>query len=170
MLSVSSLDKNRDWFADLAKEHNKFDKWYIGLDERGNIVAFSAIRKIGENYRLLSRLWYDEDYRVGGLKTPLIEDTPAMMMAKLQLEDYPVRRFCSMEYPTRRGHLRKVATRLNERFGTKFKLNDGMHLTCKQENSFSCWQNTISEDELDLPSITVEEWRERFGNQRKVFD
>tara|TARA_B110000503_G_scaffold126405_1_gene194973 strand:- start:4165 stop:4743 length:579 start_codon:yes stop_codon:yes gene_type:complete len=168
ILSLSSADKNRDWFGRLANNYKQYEEWYVCVD-KNSIVAFSGVVKIGNYYRLLSRLWYDEDYRVDGLTTPLHTITPAMMMAELMLEDFTENLFCSMEYPQRRKHLEKVAERLNFRFGRKFKLNHDMHRTC-DDDTFSCWQNTISEVELDLPSMSVKEWRLRFGNSRKMPD
>jgi hypothetical protein len=161
-----SKDKNRDWYLDLQKRYRQFEGWYLIIYD-GDIKSFSAVHKIDKYYRILSRLWYDESLRSDGLNTPLTEVTPAMIIAELQIEDFGGDFFCSMEYPSRRKHLEAVAERLNYRFNRNFKLNLQMHQTCNH-NTFSCWQNTISEIELDLPSISVEEWRIRFGNSRKM--
>ena len=168
-LSETSRDKNKDWYTNLQKDYIKFENWYfIIVDD--NIVAFAAVHKIGIYYRILSRLWYDPMYRTHGLKNPTDDtlDTPAMLIAELQLEDYQENLFCSMEYPNRRSRLGLVAERLNYKFDKRFKLNDEMHLTCQHPSSFSCWQNTISEVELILPYISIEQWRQKFGNARKV--
>ena len=168
-LAKTSKDKNRDWYSRLQTQLFEFEEWYCVMVD-GDIKAFSAVHKIGDHYRLLSRLWYDDCFRTSGLKTPLTSVTPAMLIAELQLEDFWHNVFCSMEYPQRRKHLEKVAERLNYRFGKSFKLNDGMHKTVLngRDDNFTCWQNTISEEELDLPKISVEEWRLRFGNSRKM--
>jgi hypothetical protein len=165
-LHETSKDKNKDWYLDLQKRYSQFEVWYLIIHD-GDIKSFSAVQQINNYYRILSRLWYDESLRNDGLNTPLTEVTPAMIMAELQIEDFGDDLFCSMEYPQRRKHLEKVAERLNYRFNRNFKLNLHMHQTCKHD-TFSCWQNTISEIELDLPSISVEEWRTRFGNSRKM--
>lgn len=164
-LAETSIDKNRDWYINLQKDYTKFEDWYFVICN-GEIKCFSAVHKINKYYRILSRLWYDDSLRKEGLSTPLTDVTPALLVAELMLEDFNENVFCSMEYPYRRKHLEKVAERLNFRFNKKFKLNDMMHQTCEQ-NKFSCWQNTISEIELELPSMSVEEWRKNFGNSRK---
>ena len=170
-LAETSQDKNKDWYTYLQRDYTKFENWYF-IIENDDIVAFSGVHKIGDYYRILSRLWYNPNYRMPGLKNPQADtiNTPGMVIAELQLKDYQTNLFCSMEYPQRRKYLDLVAKRLNTKFKRSFKLNEGMQLTCPWPDSFSCWQNTISEAELDLPSISVEEWRKRFGNARKVSD
>lgn len=166
-LAETSRDKNRDWYKHLQKNYTRFEEWYFVMCN-DQITAFSAVHKIDKYYRMLSRLWYDNSLRNYGLNTPLTETTPAMVMAELQFEDFKENLFCSMEYPSRRKHLQKVAERLNFRFNRNFKLNRAMHMTCPTHEDFSCWQNTISEVDLDLPSITVEQWRLLFENARKM--
>jgi len=168
-LEETSKDKNRDWYRYLQKDYTNFEEWYFVIHDN-EIIAFSAVHKIDKYYRMLSRLWYDDKLRKYGLNTPLTEITPAMMIAEFQLEDFNKNLFCSMEYPSRRKHLEKVSKRLNFRFNRNFKLNSRMHLTYNNHEDFSCWQNTISEIDLDLPSITVEQWRLRFDTARKTPD
>lgn len=167
-LSKESKDKNRDWFKYILKnDKNKFDQWYITL-YKNEIIAFSCVMKINGYYRLLSRLY--NCVRKKGMTNPVKyeEISPAMLMLEQQLYDYPTSdTFISMEYLNRRKLLEKLANKINTLYGGEWKLREGFYQTCNIEDSFSCWQSIISEVDLPLNRISIEEYIERFSNKRK---
>ena len=162
-LDKDSPNKNKDWWPWLLKNYNtQFSSWYLTF-HKDELISFSAVQLFGDSARLCSRLW--NGIRKPGLERGVIlnEVSPAMLMIELQLQDYKgYNYFFSMELLNRRSHLEKFAEKLNIKLGRSFKLNEYMHQTCRDE-TFKCWQSTISEKPLNLPEMKLEEWRERFG-------
>ena len=168
-LSTESNDKNRDWFPDILDDDGtKFDQWYVTKFE-DEIIAFSCVMKIESHYRLVSRMY--NCLRKKGLTDPVKQDemSPAMLMLKQQIEDYPSNKvFISMEYLNRRKLLLKLADKLNYLFGFNFQLQDGMYKTVVSEGKkFYQWQSIISQVEIPLEKISIDEYKRRFSNQRK---
>jgi hypothetical protein len=169
-LSTESKDKNRDWFPDILKDDGtKFDQWYVTKFEN-EVIAFSCVMKIEGYYRLVSRMY--NCLRKKGLTDPVKQDemSPAMLMLKQQIEDYPSDKvFISMEYLNRRKLLLKLADKLNYLFGFNFQLQDGMYKTVISEGKKPYqWQSIISQDEISLEKISISEYKTRFSNQRKT--
>jgi hypothetical protein len=169
-LSKTSKDKNRDWFPEILEHrgnNKKYCQWYITL-HNNEIIAFSCVMDVFGGYRLLSRMF--NFIRKPGVTNPVIpgEESPAMLMLEKQLEDFPSSEcFISMEYLNRRPLMARLAVKINNMFGGNWYLNDGMYQVCENGESFSCWQNVISEKPLPFGSMSVEQFKEKFGNNRK---
>jgi hypothetical protein len=174
-LSKESKDKNRDWFPYILKnDKKKFDQWYI-TTFKDEIIAFSCVMKIEGYYRLLSRMY--NCIRKKGMIDPVKhnEISPAMLMLKQQLYDYPTENiFISMEYFNRRKLLKELAVKINNLYGGHWKLNDGFYLTCPDfiecyEDS-SCWQSTISKLDIQLKYMSTAEYLQKFSKKRKMIE
>lgn len=172
-LSESSIDRNRDWFPILLERYNThYDSWYLTF-HKDELVAFAAVQLYDTGwYRLMTRMW--NGIKKTGLERGVKQEeiSPAMMMLNLQLSNYPTQnRFMSMEYLNRRPMMENLANKVNKFFGGTWKLNDGMYFTCPDypscRESFSCWQSTISEIEMPFDKININEFKKRFGNERK---
>lgn len=162
-LEQTDKSKNSDWWFALLKTYKtNFDKWYL-VFYKEEIISFSCVQLFGKNSaRLATRQW--NGVKKKGLERGVILDevSPAILMIQMQLKDYEgYDFFFSMQMLNRRKHLEKFAEKLNIKLGRCFKLNDGMYQTCLSD-SINCWQNTISEKELDLPSMTINEWKEKY--------
>lgn len=169
-LMLTSKDKNRDWWPHLLDSWNfMFGAWYIVFDKEDNLIAFSAVQPFENNqWRLMSRMW--NGVRKQGLVRGLIENeiSPAMLMLELQLKEFGNEKcFISMEYLNRRKFIEQLAKKMNKLFNVNWKLNEGMQKTCNDLESFSCWQNTISNHPIELPSISVEQYKQYFEGERK---
>ena len=169
-LQRESRDKNRDWWGQLITEWDTmFDAWYVVFDGEDNLIAFSSVQAFDNGWwRLMTRMW--NGVRKQGLARGLIQDelTPAMLMLHMQLEEFGHEKcFISMEYINRRKFMKQLAEKINKMFGLHWFLNDGMQLTCDDHESFSCWQNTISNEPIDRLTISVEQYLAYFENERK---
>jgi len=186
-LSTECADKNRDWFDpdnnwSLIHQFAKYD-WCFALHD-DQLVAFSAIQKYNFGVRVLTRTFYMPVFRKSSLKVnmkyTMDEITPAMKMLQYQLNSLKNSdvslAFISMEYPERRTALETFRDKLNHHYDNNWTIPENMYLTCPDPESFSCWQN-ICYTELkpnsffnDWGNITVDEWRNRYGNARKTLD
>lgn len=169
-LHRESKDKNRDWWGNLITEWDTmFGPWYVVFDGDDNLIAFSAVQFFENGWnRLMTRMW--NGVRKQGLVRGLIQDelSPAMLMLHLQLEEFGHEKcFISMEYINRRKFIEQLAEKMNRMFDVDWKLNDGMQLTCCDHESFSCWQNTISNQPLDRLTMSTEQYLAYFENERK---
>lgn len=161
-LEQTDASKNKDWWPDLIKSYKNYDQWYLAFHKK-EIISFSCVQLFSKSTaRLSTRLW--NGVKKKGLERGVIlnEVSPAMLMIEMQLEDYKdYNAFFSMQQLNRRKHLKMLAEKLNVKLGRSFKLNDGMYQTCPYD-SINCWQNTISEKELNLPEMPIEEWKEKY--------
>lgn len=169
-LKINSKDKNHDWWGELVDEWDTmFDAWYVVFDKDDNLIAFSAVESFENNqWRLMTRMW--NGVRKEGLVRGLILDevSPAMLMLEMQLKDFKGERtFISMEYINRRKFLDLLADKINKMFGGNWSLNDGMQQTRPNFDRFSSWQNTISEHDIELNTISVDSYLNYFEKERK---
>jgi hypothetical protein len=68
-----------------------------------------------------------------------------------------------MEHIQRRRPLTIISNYFNRNYGTKFKVQPDMYLTFGNFNRWQAWQVCSSTNGPPaLPSITVEEWKEKF--------
>lgn len=161
-LEQTDKSKNKDWWPNLIVNYKNYDQWYLAFHKE-EIISFSCVQLFGKNTaRLATRLW--NGVKKNGLERGVIlnEVSPAMIMIEMQLKDYKnYNAFFSMQQLNRRKHLEKLAEKLNIKLGRSFKLNDGMYQTCPYD-VIDCWQSTISEKELNLPEMPIEEWKEKY--------
>jgi len=173
-LSHSSIDKNNDWFEPLLINYKKYLHWSFLLEDN-EFVAFSAIQTFNlptNCYRILSRTYYNPKYRNLKNTYDYNEKTPATYILEDQLSVLSNKQgfiFCSMEYPQRKNYLNRFAKKLKILYNQDWTVLENMYLTCLNKDSFSCWQNICVKDYDDIPleNITREEWKNRYGNQRK---
>jgi len=175
--------RNKDWFDpnkkwSLIHQYQNY-RWTFAMS-RSQLVAFSAIQDFGFGHRVLTRTYYMPEFRKNTLdinmKYTQDEITPAMKMCAKQIEILKKSEsslaFISMEYPSRRSSLQIFRDKLNKHYSNLWVVPDNMYLTCPNRNNFSCWQN-ICYTELkpggfnDWDNITVDEWKQRYGNSRK---
>lgn len=163
-LEQTDKSKNKHWWPDLIANYKKYDQWYL-VFHKEELISFSCVQLFGKSTaRLATRQW--NGIKKKGLERGVIlnEVSPAMLMIEMQLQDYKdYNVFFSMELLSRRKHLEMLAEKLNIKLGRSFKLNDSMYQTCAYDTK-DCWQSTISEKELNLPEMQIEEWRTKFGN------
>ena len=161
-LEQTDKSKNKDWWPNLIVNYKNYDQWYLAFHKE-EIISFSCVQLFSKSTaRLATRLW--NGVKKTGLERGVIlnEVSPAMIMIEMQLKDYKnYNVFFSMQRLNRRKHLEKLAEKLNIKLGRSFKLNDGMHQTCPYD-VIDCWQSTISEKELNLPEMPIEEWKEKY--------
>ena len=176
-LSHNSIDRNNDWFKPLLMNYKKYFHWSFLLTEDNEFIAFSSIQTFNfpnNCYRLLSRTYYNPKYRNIKNNYNYNEKTPAIYILEdqlLALGDKQGFIFCSMEYPQRKNYLKRFAKKLKILCNQDWSVLEDMYLTCPDKNSFSCWQNICvkdcNENNIPLENITCEEWKNRYGNQRK---
>ena len=161
-LEQTDKSKNKDWWPNLIVNYKNYDQWYLAFHKE-EIISFSCVKLFGKSTaRLATRLWNGVKKTGLGRGVILNEVSPAMIMIEMQLKDYKnYNAFFSMQMLNRRKHLEKLAEKLNIKLGRSFKLNDGMHQTCPYDD-INCWQSTISEKELNLPEMPIEEWKEKY--------
>lgn len=156
--------RNRDWFDRLPEIYKtRFVEWFF-LVEEDNLVAFATIQEFYPGcYRLLTRTYYNPKFRRSHLHYDYNDKTPAIYLIEAQLKylkNYDTA-FISMQDLKRR----KALTRLISKLDAGWKLHDDMIRTCN-ENSTNCWQNIIYKgSEINLPSITINEWKEMKDNE-----
>ena len=77
----------------------------------------------------------------------------------------------SMEYVNRRGYLTKFAQKLNGMFDHNWKLLDDVYFTCtdypENKQKPECWQSIISEHDIPVDRMSVQEYINTFGNRKK---
>ena len=161
-LEQTDKSKNKHWWPNLIVNYKKYDQWYL-VFHKEEIISFSCVQLFGKSTaRLATRQW--NGVKKKGLERGVIlnEVSPAMLMIEMQLQDYKdYNVFFSMQLLNRRKHLEMFAEKLNIKLGRSFKLNDGMYQTCS-DDSINCWQSTISEKEINLPEMSIEEWKEKY--------
>lgn len=166
-LSETGTDKNRDWYPQLRKDYTRFEQWYLTLYD-SNIISFCAVQRFDDHYRLNSRQWNGLKKRgiVAGVKVE--EMSPAMLMLKLELEDFPNNQFISMEYVNRRRVLALLSEKINRLYDLNFELKPDLYCTVPTDESKAWhWQSIISNVDLPFKYISIEEYVSRFSNQRK---
>ena len=174
-----SNDKNKDWWPFLLENWDtRFERWYMTLHGK-KIAYFSALQKMPWKteqpyYRFMARTW--SGFKKVTLESCTIpyEMSPSMLSFKLQLEDYPTKnRLMSMEYVNRRGYLTKFAQKLNGMFDHNWKLLDDVYFTCtdypENKQKPECWQSIISEHDIPVDRMSVQEYINTFGNRKKYY-
>jgi len=151
--------RNRDWFDRLPQIYKKrFVEWFFLVDN-SELIAFATIQQFYPLcFRLLTRTYYNPDYRRKHLAYEHNQKTPAMYLLDAQLEyvkDYDTL-FISMQDLNRRRSLKKVMTKI----GNGWKMHPEMVQTCNEVNDTNCWQNIIYKgNPISLPSITIADWK-----------
>lgn len=167
-LAETSIDKNRDWFPELIETYQNFEQWYLTFYQN-ELVSFCAVQNFSGYYRFNTRQWNGIKKTGLELGVKYEEASPAFLMMEIEFQDFPIHQFFSMEYLNRRPLMYKLANKLNQWFDYDFKLQDKMFLTVQNDKNESWrWQSIVSEVEIPLPCISIEEYKRRFGDSRKT--
>lgn len=151
--------RNADWFDRIPQIYKtRFEEWFFLVDNDNNLIAFATIQKFYDGcYRLLTRTYYNPNYRRKHLLYEKNVKTPAMYILDEQLrfiKNYKTL-FISMQDLKRRPALEKV----KDKIGNGWKMHPNMIQTCNEINDKNCWQNVIFiGEDLQLPSISISEW------------
>ena len=68
----------------------------------------------------------------------------------------------TMEHVKRRRNLQVISDYFNSNYQTNFKVQPHMYQTFDDPDNWKSWQVLTSTNEVDIPYITVDEWKERF--------
>lgn len=166
-LAETSQDKNRSWFPALLKNFPTYNEWFFVVDDQNEFIAFSTIQTFYEGcYRLLTRCYIMEQYRRTTLPKYDTYMSPASFMVQAQLAwlgQYTTI-FVSLEDIRRSRTIINMAQKMSINTNTEWYVSAMMHQTCGDVASKQCWQNICYAGELPtLPSITKEEWINRYG-------
>jgi hypothetical protein len=157
-LSYAGDVRNKDWFDRIPEIYKtRFVEWFFLVDNN-NLIAFATIQEFYPGcFRLLTRTYYNPEYRRSHLHYDFNDKTPAIYLIEAQLDylkNYDTV-FISMQDLKRRSAL----IRLIRKLGNGWTMHPDMIRTCG-EDSTNCWQNIcVLGNEIQLPSITIEEWK-----------
>lgn len=167
-LAENSIDKNRDWFPNLIKTYQNFEQWYLTFYQN-ELVSFCAVQNFDRYYRFNTRQWNGIKKTGLELGVKYNEASPAFLMMELEFKDFPLNQFFSMEYLNRRPLMYKLAKKLNKWFDYDFQLQEGMYCTVpSNKHQPWCWQSIVSEVDIPLEQISIDEYKRRFGDNRKT--
>lgn len=165
-LSVTSTDRNKDWFPALLKRYRNYKEWYFVVNDAG-LVAFSTIQPFYTGcYRVLTRCYIVPEYRRLVLPKNDTVLSPASLMILAQLSDLKNfnTAFISLEHINRSRTIKNMATKMKNTTNLEWHVLPGMMKTCDNVESQSCWQNICyTGDVPDLPTITYESWMLKNG-------
>jgi hypothetical protein len=158
--------RNIEWFDILPDTFMNYPEWFFLFDD-DKPVAFSTIQKYYDGcYRVLTRTYIYRDYR--RFTNPKTDTflSPTMRILPYQLDyikGYKTA-FVSMQTLSRRQAIKYFSVKMNYRTSLDWNLADNMMLTCADDYGKDCWQNIIYNGEKpNLPEITIEEWKHRYG-------
>jgi len=149
--------RNRDWFSRIPEIYKtRFIEWFFLVDNN-ILTAFATIQEFYPGcFRLLTRTYYNPEYRRSHLYYDKVAKTPAMHLIEAQekyLSNYKTV-FISMQDLKRRPALDRVRRKLGE----NWKMYPNMIQTCNEDNA-NCWQSAIYLGEpIELPSISISDW------------
>jgi hypothetical protein len=176
----TSTDRNRDWFDpslpwSIPNRYKEYPYWSFLVDDNENFIAFSCIQTHFfelDCARVLTRTYYNPQYRRTNMRYEEFVKTPAVYMLEAQyqwaVENLDIKHlFFSLEFPNRRGTMRRLSKKINKLYGHQWEVLEDMYQTCPDPDNSSCWQNccvlSLEDREFPLPYITVKEWRKRYG-------
>lgn len=158
--------RNIEWFDILPDTFMNYPEWFFLFDD-DKPVAFSTIQKYYEGcYRVLTRTYIYREYR--RFTNPKFDTfySPTMRILPYQLDfikDYKTA-FVSMQHLSRRSAIQRFSVKMEYRTEKKWELAPNMVLTCAEDYGKDCWQSVIYNGEKpNLPDITIEEWKHRYG-------
>ena len=180
----TSTDRNKDWFNpelpwSVQNRYKEYPHWSFLVTPDDQLIAFSCIQTHffePDCARVLTRTYYGPNYRrttmryEDDIKTPavwMLEDQVAWASKNLDIKHL----FFSLEFPNRRGTMRRLAKKINNLYGHQWEVLEDMYQTCPDPDNGSCWQNccvfSLEDREFPLPYITVKEWRKRYGRTNR---
>lgn len=173
-------DRNKDWFdpdyvGSIPNSYKKYPLWTFLIDDNDNLIALSCVQTHyfpDDCARLLTRTFYNPEYRRKHLKYEHNEKTPAMYMleAQLELTNYK-HNFMSVEFIRRKNSLVKLAKKLNDKYSTNWKVLDNLYHTYPNSDDPHSWQPVCvlqTDSKFPLRHISQTEWESIYG--RKVFN
>ncbi len=168
-------DRNADWFDALIQSDfwKTYPLWTMSTLD-GEVWSIAAVQKHNFPtgvYRVMTRMFVKESHRkMDGFKyihgkdylhSPSKYLFPQQQMMVESIEGSKM--IMTMEHIQRRRPLTIISNYFNRNYGTKFKVQPDMYLTFGNLNRCQAWQVCSSTNGPPaLPSITVEEWKEKF--------
>jgi len=167
-------DRNSDWFDYLLDKcfWETYPMWSFSRMD-GEIWTISAVQKHNFPsgvYRVMSRLYVKQ-----GFRRPVTSDMkryrhnwPAksayLFPPQLDLINSidGATMVMTMEHVKRRRNLQVITDYFNSSYETEFKVQPHMYQTFDDPDNWKSWQVLTSTKEVDIPYITVDEWKERF--------
>ena len=172
-----SDDRNREWFNpnlawSIPNRYKKYPLWTFLVENGGQMIAMSCIQThmFPEGCaRLLTRTYYNPNYRRKNMNYERDSDTPATLMLDPQLEwakqNNVSNLFFSVEFQRRRGSLIELAKKLNNKYNkhNEWKVLDGLYQTYPKDEDPASWQVVCSNQySLPLKSISIQKWKEKY--------
>ncbi len=171
-----SDDRNRDWFNpdltySIVNKYKEYPLWTFLVEDDNEMIAMSCIQT---HYfpegtaRLLTRTYYNPNYRRRHMVYEKESDTPATLMIEPQLEwakqnNYK-NLFFSVEFLRRRATLVLLAKKLNNKYKhNEWKVLDDLYQTYPNDKDYKSWQVVCSNRFcLPLKSISIQKWKENY--------
>ena len=175
--------RNKDNYKNIHEHINDYLTFDVLVDEH-DIVGFSTTHNDGrypsESARVATRTYYHPMFRniANHLKRPSYAE---LYFIPSQIEYCKSNNitlpFFSVEYYRRRPAIQRIVNNLNNLYDQDWQVLPDMYNTCRQHNEkgtfvgdsqgINCWQNVavckLGDKELELPSMTVDNWLQRFN-------
>lgn len=168
-------DKNNRWFDpnlsySIVNNYHKYPYWTFLLTDQNEFIAMSCIQKHNfpeKTYRVLTRTFYDINFRRRHLAYEKNVKTPAMFMLENQLSwlENNCNIFISMETVNRIETLHKFSEKLNKsNLHGNWKV-DRKYLYQTYQGAVNDkfqWQIISSRKKINLPKITINQWMKKY--------
>jgi|TARA_B100001094_G_scaffold328684_1_gene389641 hypothetical protein len=175
--------RNTKNYIDLHKRD--FVKFHI-LKEKNQIVSFAAMYQHTSwpknIIKIVDRMYTFQQFRVKNgngfsSKKPNIknnDDHGGLCSGQLIPHQFEIAKelnlipFVSVQLLSRRNAVKRwLDTRIDKKL--KFKLLDGMYYVCGGDPKISmlCWQNVLSTDKIELPSINIDMYNRTFKRGKR---
>ena len=169
-------DRNKDWFNprltwSIVNRYKQYPYWTFLLDDDNNFIAMSCVQTHffpANCARLLTRTFYNPSSRKCSLAYEKHIKTPAMYMFESHLkwaQKQDIQNlFLSVEYLRRKSSIIKFIEKINNTYMCSWNVLDNLYQTYPEDDDPLSWQVVASNtNNLPLNSITVEEWKKKYG-------
>lgn len=169
-------DRNKDWFNpslswSIVNRYKQYPYWTFLLDNDNNFIAMSCVQThfFPKNCaRLLTRTFYNPSSRKCSLAYEKNIKTPAMYMFESHLKWAQQQNiqnlFLSVEYLRRKSSIIKFIEKINNTYMCKWNVLDNLYQTYPADDDPLSWQVVASNtNNLPLNSITINEWKQKYG-------
>jgi hypothetical protein len=178
-LFYNTNDRNKDWFNPSVKHsipnaYMRYPHWTFLLDSNDIFVAMSCVQTHffpSKCARVLTRTFYQPEYRRHHLSYEKDGKTPAMFMLEKQIEWIDKNTdiqtlFFSVEYLRRKSSMQRLANKLNAKYLHNWQVADELYQTYPVDEKAS-WQSVCIWDRggvgLPMNKISVEEWGKMYA-------
>lgn len=170
-----SNDRNKSWFDpnlnwSIVNRYKKYPFWTFLLDDTENFVAMSCVQTHFfplNCARLLTRTYYNPDYRRKHLSYETNIKTPAMYMLDEQIKWAQSKNienmFLSVEYLRRKKSIEKFIKKINDIYLTKWYVLDDLYQTYPKDEDPQSWQVIAANTKtLPLKKMPIDEWKKKY--------